>query len=73
MSRGRSRTRARCNITKQSRIADIDITQSSDTVFVEVVERPPKPQTEAECKNGGYKEFGFKNQGQCIKAVKATN
>jgi CSLREA domain-containing protein len=28
------------------------------------------PQTKAECKNGGYKEFGFKNQGQCIKAVK---
>jgi hypothetical protein len=51
----------------------IDITQSSDTVFVEVVERPLKPQTTAECKNGGYKEFGFKNQGQCIKAVNATN
>jgi hypothetical protein len=28
------------------------------------------PQTKAECKNGGYKELGFKNQGQCIKAVK---
>jgi plastocyanin len=22
------------------------------------------------CKKGGYEEFGFKNQGQCIKAVK---
>ena len=52
---------------------DIDITQSSDTVFVEVVELPPKPQTGAECKNGGYEKFGFKNQGQCIKAVNATN
>jgi hypothetical protein len=47
----------------------IDITQSSDTVFVEVVERPPKPQTKAECKNGGYEKFSFKNQGECIKAV----
>jgi dipeptidyl aminopeptidase/acylaminoacyl peptidase len=27
------------------------------------------PQTKADCKNGGYKDFGFKNQGQCIKAV----
>jgi uncharacterized repeat protein (TIGR01451 family) len=25
--------------------------------------------TKAECKNGGYEEFGFKNQGACIKAV----
>jgi hypothetical protein len=23
----------------------------------------------ADCKNGGYKEFGFKNQGQCIAFV----
>jgi hypothetical protein len=21
------------------------------------------------CKKGGYEEFGFKNQGQCVKAV----
>jgi hypothetical protein len=28
------------------------------------------PQTKADCKNGGWKDFGFKNQGQCIKAVK---
>jgi hypothetical protein len=27
------------------------------------------PTTKEDCKNGGYKEFGFKNQGQCIKAV----
>lgn len=31
-----------------------------------------KPQTKAECKNGGYEEFGFKSQGQCLKAVNAT-
>jgi uncharacterized repeat protein (TIGR01451 family) len=40
---------------------------------VEVVERPTELQTKAECKNGGYDEFGFKNQGQCNKAVNATN
>jgi hypothetical protein len=36
-----------------------------------VGEEPPteQPQTKAECKKGGWKEFGYKNQGQCIKAV----
>jgi hypothetical protein len=37
-----------------------------------VGEPPPpteQPQTNEDCKNGGYEEFGFKNQGQCIKAV----
>jgi hypothetical protein len=27
------------------------------------------PQTKADCKQGGYKEFGFKNQGQCIASL----
>ncbi len=27
------------------------------------------PTTKEDCKKGGYAEFGFKNQGQCIKAV----
>ena len=36
-----------------------------------VGEPPPteQPQTKEECKKGGYEEFGYKNQGQCIKAV----
>jgi len=37
-----------------------------------VGEEPPpteQPQSKEECKKGGWKEFGFKNQGQCIKAV----
>ena len=37
-----------------------------------VGEEPPpteQPQTKEDCKKGGWKEFGFKNQGQCIKAV----
>jgi hypothetical protein len=28
------------------------------------------PTSKAECKNGGYRDFGFKNNGQCIKSVK---
>jgi hypothetical protein len=27
------------------------------------------PTTKEDCKNGGYANYGFKNQGQCIKAV----
>ena len=27
------------------------------------------PQTKADCKQGGYKEFGFNNQGQCIASL----
>ena len=37
-----------------------------------VGEEPPpteQPQSKEECKKGGYEEFGYKNQGQCIKAV----
>jgi hypothetical protein len=34
---------------------------------------PPGPTSEAACKNVGYKDFGFKNQGQCIVAVKKAS
>jgi hypothetical protein len=27
------------------------------------------PNTKADCKKDGYKDFGLKNQGECIKAV----
>jgi hypothetical protein len=29
-------------------------------------------QTGWECKKGGYKEFGFKNQGRCIAFVNSS-
>jgi TolB protein len=29
----------------------------------------PSPKNKAECKKGGYKTFGFKNQGQCIASL----
>ena len=32
-------------------------------------EPPTSPENKQACKKGGWKEFGFKNQGQCIKAV----
>ena len=33
------------------------------------LEQQAEPKTKAECKKGGHKEFGFKNQGQCIAFV----
>ena len=31
--------------------------------------QPLLPTTKAQCKQGGYKEFGFKNRGQCMASV----
>jgi hypothetical protein len=36
-------------------------------------EPPTEPEDKQACKKGGWKELGFKNQGQCIKAVNANN
>lgn len=37
------------------------------------LEQQMEPETKADCKRGGYKEFGFKNQGRCVAFVnKAT-
>jgi hypothetical protein len=33
------------------------------------LEQQAEPETKAECKQGGYREFGFKNQGQCVTFV----
>ena len=30
---------------------------------------PPMPTSKAQCMNGGFAAFGFKNQGQCIRFV----
>jgi hypothetical protein len=40
----------------------------ADFVFAIYV-TPLGPTSKADCKKGSYEEFGFKNQGQCIKAV----
>ncbi len=34
-----------------------------------VVDAQPPPTTKDQCKGGGWKQFGFKNQGQCIAFV----
>jgi hypothetical protein len=43
--------------------------ESCDSGAFELVQQTPKPTTKEECKKGGYKEFGFKNQGRCITFV----
>jgi Glycine rich protein len=41
---------------------------------VGVGEEPPtEPEDKQACKKGGYEQFGFRNQGSCIKAVNHAN
>jgi hypothetical protein len=48
--------------------------ETSDGVFsIYVVPDPTMPTSKADCKNGGYKEFGYKNQGQCFEAVRKAS
>jgi hypothetical protein len=37
---------------------------------ITVVDAPALPTTKRQCKNGGWKQFGFQSQGQCISFVK---
>ena len=39
---------------------------------ITVFDAQPPPTRTQECKNGGWKQFGFKNQGQCIAFVNQT-
>lgn len=41
-----------------------------DAHFRTYVEDVPMPTTRGQCKRGGYAQFGFKKQGQCIRFVK---
>jgi hypothetical protein len=34
-----------------------------------VVDAPPSPTSKEQCKNGGFAQFGFKNQGACVAFV----
>jgi uncharacterized repeat protein (TIGR01451 family) len=48
----------------------VNVASHSDVRVEEPFEvREPAPSDKEDCKNGSYKQFGFKNQGQCIKAV----
>jgi hypothetical protein len=43
--------------------------ESNNTSCVVTVVVPRTPTSKAECNNGGYKEFGFKNVGRCVAFV----
>ena len=52
----------------------VNVARHSDVQVEESFEvRVPAPSDKEDCKDGGYKQFGFKNQGQCLKAVRTTN
>ena len=36
---------------------------------VVITDNPAFPTTKADCRHGGYRQFGFRNQGQCIASV----
>jgi hypothetical protein len=36
---------------------------------IDIVDAPPLPTSTQECKNGGWRAFGFKNQGDCVSFV----
>jgi hypothetical protein len=51
-------------------VIDVDAGAYHNLAVKQVAELGPT--STDDCENGGYKDFGFKNQGQCIKAVNKT-
>jgi hypothetical protein len=49
---------------EQTTLVD-NVTLNSDVVTFDA----NNPTTQDECKNGGWEDFGFRNQGQCIRFV----
>jgi hypothetical protein len=36
---------------------------------ITVIQAPESPTSKEQCKDGGWRQFGFANQGQCIKSA----
>jgi Regulator of chromosome condensation (RCC1) repeat len=49
-------------------VVDVDAGQGHSLAVKQVAELGPT--SKDDCENGGHAKYGFKNQGQCIKAVK---
>jgi hypothetical protein len=47
----------------------IDMRFTGDIVVVDAPPAPPTPTSKEQCKHGGWAQFGFKNQGQCVAFV----
>ena len=39
------------------------------TLRVDCSPPPPTPSSKADCKRGGWRQYGFRNQGQCVSSV----
>jgi hypothetical protein len=46
------------------------VAAGSEPVGVTVSPLARVPTSKEQCKHGGWKQFGFKNQGECIRFVK---
>jgi hypothetical protein len=48
----------------------VDPVTSGDVRIVDVSPAPPVPTSVNQCKRGGYVQFGFRNQGECVAFVR---
>ena len=53
-----------CSLGSASEVAEVISGQIS------IVDAPALPTSRTDCKNGGWAQFGFKRQGQCIRFVR---
>lgn len=49
-----------------------DPSRNLTTITVTVLPAPPKPTTKEQCKNNGFANFGFVDQGSCVSYVNST-
>ena len=42
---------------------------AGDIVVIDAPAPPPLPTSKEQCKKGGWREFGFRNQGECVAFV----
>ncbi len=44
-------------------------TMAAGAAFAQTSGDSTAPTSKEQCKNGGWQQFGFRNQGQCVRAV----
>ncbi len=59
-------TFARIGITGPSAAVFLD---NLTITYVEEPEEPEEPTSKLDCKDGGWEQYGFRNQGQCVRFV----
>ena len=56
-----------CSLGSPGEVAEVI---SGQIAIVDAPASPTSPTSRNDCKNGGWAQFGFKNQGQCIRFVR---